>query len=163
MTNPPNQESSLPSRIAALLCFAMLAGLAAHRGNPSTKSVAIAAIGGLAAAWLCLWLFGRLLYTFNGAVRHKYGWDGIWQAVGRNFVLLIPYTVLALLADTVLGWNATQAFASAGIMTSGAAVGAELVGLGGGKAANMLLPMIGGMGFTMLWMVTGSLLRAVAR
>ena len=160
MVNQPNQGGS---RIPALLCFATLAGLAAYRGNPSVKPVAVAAIGGLAAAWLCLWLFGRLLYTFNGAVRHKYGWDGISQAVGRNFLLLIPYTVLALLADTVLGWNASLTFASAGIMTSGSAVGAELMGMGGGKVANLLLPVFGGMGFTMLWMVIGSLLRAVAR
>ena len=160
MVNQPDQGGS---RIPALLCFATLAGLAAYRGNPSVKPVAVAAIGGLAAAWLCLWLFGRLLYTFNGAVRHKYGWDGIRQAVGRNFLLLIPYTVLALLADTVLGWNASLTFASAGIMTSGSAVGAELMGMGGGKVANLLLPVFGGMGFTMLWMVIGSLLRAVAR
>jgi hypothetical protein len=160
MLNQPNQGGS---RIPALLCLATLAGLAAYRGNPSVKPVAVAAIGGLAAAWLCLWLFGRLLYTFNGAVRHKYGWDGVWGAVGRNFLLLIPYTVLALLADSVLGWNASLTFASAGIMTSGSAVGAELMGMGGGKVANLLLPVFGGMGFTMLWMVIGSLLRAVAR
>ena len=160
MVNQPNQGGS---RIPALLCLATLAGLAAYRGNPSVKPVAVAAIGGLAAAWLCLWLFGRLLYSFNGAVRHRYGWDGVWQAVGRNFLLLIPYTVLALLADTVLGWNASLTFASAGIMTSGSALGAELMGMGGGKVANLLLPVFGGMGFTMLWMVIGSLLRAVAR
>jgi hypothetical protein len=35
--------------------------------------------------------------------------------------------------------------------------------MGGGKMANMLLPVFGGMGFTMLWMVISSLLRAVAR
>jgi hypothetical protein len=163
MAYEPNQSGSSFSRIAALLCLATLSGLAAYRGNPSAKPVAVATIGGLAAAWLCLWLFGRLLYTFNGAVRHKYGWDGVWQVVGRNFVFLIPYTVLALLADTVLGWNASLTFASAGIMTCGAAVGSELVALGGGKLANMLLPMVGGMGFTMLWMVAGSLLRAVGR
>jgi hypothetical protein len=127
------------------------------------KPVAVAAVGGLAAAWLCLWLFGRLLYIFNGAVRQKYGWRGVRQAVGRNFLLIIPYTVLALLADLVLGWNASLTFASAGIMTSGSAVGAELMKMGGGKMANMLLPVFGGMGFTMLWMVISSLLRAVAR
>ncbi|MGA2897285.1 MAG: hypothetical protein ABSE27_06785 [Acidobacteriaceae bacterium] len=160
MANETNQGGS---SIPALLCFATLAGLAAYRGNPSLKPVAVAAIGGLAAAWLCLWLFGRLLYIFNGAVRQKYGWRGVRQAVGRNFLLIIPYTVLALLADLVLGWNASLTFASAGIMTSGSAVGAELMAKGGGKIANMLLPVCGGMGFTMLWMVIGSLLRAVAR
>ena len=160
MANETNQGGSA---IPALLCFTTLAGLAAYRGNPSLKPVAVAAVGGLVAAWLCLWLFGRLLYTFNGAVRQKYGWKGVRQAVGRNFLLLIPYTVLALLADMVLGWNASLTFASAGIMTSGSAVGAELMVKGGGKLANMLLPMAGGMGFTMLWMTIGSLLRAVAR
>jgi hypothetical protein len=37
------------------------------------------------------------------------------------------------------------------------------MGLGGGKLANMLLPVVGGMGFTMFWMAAGSLLRAVVR
>ena len=158
-----NQTNQGGSSIPALLCLATLAGLAAYRANPSLKPVAAATIGGLATAWLCLWLFGRLLYIFNGSVRQKYGWKGVRQAVGRNFLLLIPYTVLALLADRVLGWNATLTFASAGIMTCGSAVGAELMGMGGGKVANMLLPVCGGMGFTMLWMVIGSLLRAVLR
>jgi hypothetical protein len=160
MENPTNRGGST---IPALLCFATLAGLAAFRATPTLKPVAVAVIGGLAAAWLCLWLFSRLLYIFNGSVRQKYGWKGVRQAVGRNFLLLIPYTVLAILADRVLGWNVTLTFASAGIMTSGAAVGAELMGMGGGKIANMLLPTLGGMGFTMLWMVASSLLRTVVR
>jgi hypothetical protein len=160
MANPTNQGGS---SIPALLCFATLAGLAAYRANPSLKPVAVAAVGGLAAAWLCLWLFGGLLYSFNGAVRQKVGWKGVRRTVGRNFLLLIPYTVLAILANTLLGWDASLTFASAGIMTSGSAVGAELMGMGGGKLANMLLPVVGGMGFTMFWMAAGSLLRAVAR
>jgi hypothetical protein len=137
--------------------------LAAYRGNPSLKPVAVATIGGLIAAWLCLWLFGRLLYIFNGPVRQQYGWKVFRKTVGRSFLLLIPYTVLALLADRVLGWNATLAFASAGIMTCGTAVGAELTKMGGGKVANMMLPMAGGMGFTMLWMIASVLLQTLAR
>ena len=158
-----NQVNQGGSSIPALLCFATLAGLASYRANPSLKPVAVASIGGLAAAWLCLWLFGGLLYSFNGTVRQKVGWKGVRRTVGRNFLLLIPYTVLAILANTVLGWDASLTFASAGIMTSGSAVGAELMGLGGGKLANMLLPVVGGMGFTMFWMAAGSLLRAVVR
>ena len=163
MSSLPNQGGGLFSQIVALLCFATLSGLAAYRGNPSTKSIAIATAGGVLAAWVCLWVFGRLLYMFNSKVREAHGWDAVRRLVARNFVMLIPYTVLAILADRVLGWNATLTFASAGIMTSGAAVGAELMGMGGGKIANMVLPVLGGMGFTMLWMLIGSLLRAVAR
>ena len=149
MGNPTNRGGS---SIPALLCFGVLAGLAAFHGNPALKPVAVAALGGLVAARLCLWLFGRLLFVFNGTVRKKHGWAGVRQVVGRNFMFLIPYTVLALLADRVLGWNATLSFASAGIMTCGSAVGAELAGSGGGKIANMLLPTLGGMGFTVVWM-----------
>ena len=35
--------------------------------------------------------------------------------------------------------------------------------MGGGKVANMLLPIIGGMGFTTLWMIASTLLRNLAR
>jgi hypothetical protein len=149
--------------IPPLLCFAVLSGLTAHRENPTFKSVAIATLGGALVAWLCLWLLGRLLYVSNSKIRASHGWTAVNETVSRNFLFLIPYTVLALIADQILGWNATLAFASAGIMTSGSAVGADLMKLGGGKIANMLLPMAGGMGFTMLWMTSGMLLRILAR
>lgn len=149
--------------IFSLLCFTVLAALAAHRSNPTIKSVALGAVGGLLVAALCLWLLGTLLWLSNRAVSKVQGWQSVRQAVSRNFLLLIPYTVLALLADLILGWNASLTFASAGIMTSGSAVGAELTKMGGGKISNMLLPVIGGMGFTMLWMIATTLLRNLAR
>ena len=97
------RRDSIPS----LLCFAVLAALAAHRANPTFKSVALGAVGGFFAAGLCLWLLGLLLCFFNGAVRKTQGWQGVRGAVSRNFLLIIPYTVLALLADLILGWNAS--------------------------------------------------------
>jgi len=97
-------------------------------------------------------LLGWVLALFFG----KVGLKGVKTAVSRGFLLLIPFTILALAAKWGTDWQAAGAFASAGIMTSCTAVGMELGQRGGGKLRSSLLPVLGGAAITTGWMVAAT-------
>ncbi|NPV58273.1 MAG: hypothetical protein HPY75_01265 [Actinobacteria bacterium] len=78
---------------------------------------------GLALAFSCLAGLAALLLAASPALRQGAGFGGAWDAVARGFLLLVPFALLALLADLAFGWSAATAFMQAAIMTSGAAVG----------------------------------------
>ncbi len=151
------------TRIAALLCFTVLGALAVHRTNPSALAISCAALVGLVAAGVFLVVLGFLLHETNPPLRARLGRPGVNDAVGRGFTLLIPFTVLALLADFVLGWDATQAFTSAGVMAAAASLSADLMRQGARKFAGFALPMLGAFGFSMVWMVLSSAMREVGK
>ena len=140
------------TRVVDVLCFALLSGLSAGRGQDWTNAVVLVVLGLLLGGFALAFL-GGVLALFNPAVRRTHGRPSVRWAVNRGFLLLIPFTFLALVAEFVLGWEATAAFASAGVMTASAAVGAELARLGGHKLAAMLLPMLGGTAIITVWLV----------
>jgi hypothetical protein len=147
------------TRIATLVCFAILGALATRRGNPTALGAAFSAGIGLIAAWAFLVALGFVVHGTNPPIRSRLGRVGVNEAVGRSYVMMVPFTVLALLADFVLGWDATQAFVSAGVMTAGAALAADLMRQGARKFAGFALPMLGAFGFSMVWMALSSTLR----
>jgi hypothetical protein len=151
------------NRIVTVLCFAVLGALTTHRMNGSAGFFLASAIGGAAVAWICLSILGWLLGAVNAQILRQHGRLGIHQALGKGFILMFPFTVLALLAELALGWNATQAFTSAGIMTAGAAVGAELIKSGGGKVSSWVLPSLGAVAFSAIWILLSALVRVAWR
>ena len=136
----------------ALLCFAVLASLAAIRTEDST-AITIGLVAGPFLGFVLLKILGWLISLFNPQLSQKFGKKTIYWIVNRSFLLLLPFTVLALIATLVLGWEAATAFASAGIMTSSTAIGAELSRLGGGKIRSILLPAAGAIAITAIWML----------
>jgi hypothetical protein len=91
----------------------------------------------------------------------KMGRRGVKTAVSRGFCLLIPFTILALAAESGLGWQAAGAFAATGIMTSSTAVAAELARSGAGKLSSSLLSLLGGAAMTSGWMLALTLLQSI--
>ena len=157
--NPQAKSAPLPTRsLLALLCFAILGGLSAGKDKDPLNSV-IMLLAGLFFGAISLMLFGWLLSIFNSRIKQTYDKKSIRWIVNRGFLLMLPFTVLALVATIGLDWQVTSTFASAGIMTSSTAVGVELARLGGGKISSSLLPMLGGIVTTTAWML---LLSAVA-
>ncbi|MCP4002157.1 MAG: hypothetical protein GY727_14705 [Gammaproteobacteria bacterium] len=148
--------------LVALLCFATLASLAVIDTEDSTIIVTVL-LSGVILGFVMLVLFGWMLSLFNSGIKKKYGRKSIRWIVNRGFLLLFPFTVLALIAAIELGWEATAAFASAGIMTSSTAIGAELTRLGSGKIRSTLLPVIGGIAMTTIWMIVLSGLTVALR
>ncbi len=62
------------------------------------------------------------------------------EAVSTGMLFMIPFTILALLAQFILGWNAVMPFASAAIMTASATAGTEVMKKGAQGIKNVLIP-----------------------
>lgn len=134
-----------------LLCFSTLAWLNGRYVGSGAGQVALYAILGVALFFLFLAGLTGLVYASASHLRPG-GFSGAWDAVARGLLLLVPLTVLALLADLFFGWNSALAFTQAGIMTSGAAVGAEVMRHGGGKKPlQMIVPVAGAFCFSIIW------------
>ena len=150
---PPIKNAPKPALpIVALLCFAVLAILLVIKTEDMTIIVTVL-LSGAFLGFVMLTIFGWMLSLFNSQITQEYSRKSIRWIVNRGFLLLLPFTVLAVIATMGLGWNAVTAFASAGIMTSSTAIGVELTRLGGGTVRSTLLPAIGGIIMTTIWML----------
>lgn len=58
----------------------------------------------------------------------------------KSFLYMIPFSIMALIAYFILGWNAVQPFFSAAVMASSTGVGTEIISAGGKKIIGMLVP-----------------------
>lgn len=137
--------------LVVLSCLALLSWLYGRYVGSGAGQVAAFTVIGLALALSCLAGLAALLLAASPSLRQGAGFGGAWGAVARGFLLLVPFALLALLADLAFGWGAATAFMQAAIMTSGAAVGAELSRSSRQKMRLMLLPMAGAFAFSIAW------------
>ena len=75
------------------------------------------------------------------------------EAVGSGMLFMIPFTVLAILAMVVLGWNAIMPFASAAVTTAAATAGTEAMKKGAQGIKNVLIPTVAAMVVSTVWML----------
>jgi hypothetical protein len=80
------------------------------------------------------------------------------EAVGTGMLFMIPFTVLAILAQLLLGWNAVMPFASAAIMTASATAGTEVMKKGAQGIKNILIPSFLAFVFSTGWMMLAGIL-----
>ncbi len=144
-------------------CFAVLGGLAGRHVRPDVVSIALFAAGCALFALVGLTLLGWLLGLLDPGVRKRHGQGGVSYAVGRGFLMVIPFTVLAATAELYLGWSAVQAFTSSGTMMGGAAVGVEMARLGGGRIRSLAVPMASAFVLSALWMFLSAMALSVGR
>ena len=140
----------MASSMLILACFTLLAWLNGRYVANSAAYVALYSVLGVALA--CVFLLGLagLVYASAPPLR-PWGFPGAWSTVTRGFLVLLPLTALALLADLVFGWSAAQAFTQAGIMMSGAAVGAEVMRRVGPSMKYMAAPLTCAFCFSFAW------------
>lgn len=62
------------------------------------------------------------------------------EAVAEGMLFMVPFAVLAALAQFALGWDAVMPFASAAVMTACATAGAEVLKKGAIGAKNVMIP-----------------------
>jgi hypothetical protein len=108
-----------------------------------------------------LLLLSGLLHLVNPEITHTHGALATLVAVASGMLLVIPFTVLALIAELALGWSAAQPFATAAIMTGATGVGVELSRLGASRLANTVLPALAGGLFVAAWMLVQVALQGV--
>lgn len=133
-----------------IFCFCSLSWLNGRYVGNGAGQVALFTFLGLIVSSLFLCGITWLVYASAQPMRAG-GFPGAWDAVARGFLLLMPITVLALLADLLFHWGAAQAFTQAGIMTSGAAVGAEVMRRAGPGIRYMAVSIAGAFSFAFAW------------
>lgn len=141
----------------ALGLFGGLSGVQAPGGAVGALLGAVlATLGGLALIAVLKGLLGAIN---RGRVADA---AGIARAVDAAFVLLLPYALLAALAEGVFGWSAVQAFANAGLMSAAGLAGAGPIALGGRPLPNLLLAAGLGALASAAWMTLAGLAGALA-
>lgn len=145
--------------LVAVLSFAAYGALAGFQAGLAPHWVGLAAVVGA--------LFGRLAATLIGwfarpAVRKlaEGRQEALAGAVNDGMPALIPFVALAALAHFGLGWPMVQAFASSGIMSASAGVGAAAARRAGSGGFAAFLPAVAGMALSAGWLMLCSALCA---
>lgn len=154
-------EGAGPSRVKlwpAYLCF-IIFGVLIPFSRPDYKfttviySLIIAIVAGLLAVNL-------LILAFNGGNAALRQTDGGFarEAVGTGMLFMIPFTVLAIMALALLGWNAIMPFASAAITTAAATAGTEVMKRGAQGIKNVMIPTLVAIVLSTVWMMLTGIL-----
>jgi hypothetical protein len=145
-----------------LFCFAILAWLNGRHIGGGAGQVALYSLLAFLLALAFLAGIGGLILVADPPLRKSSGYPSALDAVGRGFLIILPFTLLAILAEFIFKWGATQAFTQAGIMTAGAAVGMEVMRRSGQKIRYMIIPMVGAIAFSMAWIGCSALFTKAA-
>jgi len=124
--------------LSRVMSFAVLGALTARQLSQGAPIVALGAAVGGAASWAPPQVIARLASMVNPGPVRAQGEGALRATVDRGFVMLVPFAVLAAVAQLALDWGAAQAFVSAALMTSGATIGSEMAGWGGRRAATAI-------------------------
>lgn len=144
--------------ITAYLCFTTFGILVAVNKAISVISLSISIAAALILAFLAIELITWSFLKVNPALCAQNGRGFAREAVSQGMLFMIPFTVLAVLADVFLGWDAVMPFASAAIMTAGASAGMEAVKVGAKGIKNIILPSVIAFIISTLWMLLVGLL-----
>jgi hypothetical protein len=143
------------------ICFGVLGGLTARHISDGPVTIIGGVIAGLFFSIIASLFVADFLYIANSQVRTQQSFALTWRTVNTGFAMLVPFTVLALLAELALGWNAVQVFTSAGIMAAGIAIGTSLSRLGKQGLVAGLLPSAGAFTLVIAWMILSLLARVL--
>lgn len=132
---------------APVLAFAAFGALVGARASSNLAVVAGVVVVGVLFAFLGT----HLLVLVLAAAHRQLDSAALHQAAAIGLLLLAPFAALALVAELLLGWNASQVFSSAGLMTACGAVGVELGRRGGMSLRGALLPTIIAFLLSMAW------------
>jgi len=160
------QRVSTPAAVANLVV--VLASISVL-GWLTARHMPVSPVWSWAVAFLLMvmglvWLgvLTGIVHVMNPEITRTYGGGAALVPVATGMLMVVPFTVLALIAELSLGWSAAQAFAAAGLMTGAGAVGMEIGRLGPRKLLNSLVPAGGGMLFVVVWMLLGALVQGVS-
>lgn len=140
----------------AYLCF-IIFGVLIPFSRPEYKvttliySLIIAIVVGLLAVNVLILAFN----SGNGDLRQT---GFAREAVGTGMLFMIPFTALAIMALTLLGWNAIMPFASAAITTAAATAGTEAMKRGAQGVKNVMIPTLVAIVLSTVWMMLTSIL-----
>ena len=133
------------------LTWAVIGGLFAGLVTSDFDTILGSCLAGAIAGIVLLAPLRWLLYLANPGVRKEHGYAGIRKAVGAGFLTMVPFALLALVAEVLFGWDALTAFAMAGMMAGSGAAALEVARLGGRTIPNLLIGVVHGFALSMIW------------
>ena len=148
--------------VLVLGCIATLGWLTARHMSLAPIWSFMVTFGLMVMGLIWLALLTGIVHVINPEIAQAHGSGAALVPVATGMLMIVPFTLLALVAELLLGWSATQAFAAAGLMTGAGAVGVEIGRLGPRKLLNSLVPAAGGMLFVVVWMLLGALGQGVS-
>jgi len=93
------------------------------------------------------------LSVINSSVKSKYGKGYIYGSVVHGFMLLFPFAVMLFFSDVLMKWNAFQTITATSIVTSVTYSTSDLIKLGGSRAGNMIISLVFGILFMVLFIL----------
>ena len=136
------------------LIFLIFGLISADQSNGTTTTrYLLGAILALVVAWFMIKILTAVVNGANKELRQQEGPGFGKVMVSRGLFFMIPFVILAILAQYVLGWNAGMAFASAAITTGAASTGMEAIKEGAKGAKNVIVPTIVGTIASTVWML----------
>lgn len=161
MTNNAKQiDPATNHRNMLVVCFGVLGWLTAP-ANSRVGMIIGFIIAGFVIGGAGIQIIAALLRRCNRSLAPSVERPALDVAIMRGYLLLIPFTLLALLADKALGWDSVHTFTAAGMMTGGALAGGELVKLGGKRLVNTVTPILAGVAFTICWTIAAYFIQVV--
>lgn len=148
--------------LLVVACFAVLAWLNGRLVGDGAGQVALYTIIGLVLALLGVAAVTGVNLAADPGVLRSWGYGAVWGAVVRGFLVVLPFTAMALLAELAYDWVAAQAFVQASIMTSGAAAGAELMRQAGRKTRYLIVSTVVAFVFSGVWTIFTYVFQRVA-
>ena len=139
-----------------MLAFAAFGGLIGWRVGASPVSTVLGVAIGAAFAFAGAFVLTEALSMTNPHLERP----AVREAAASGFLLILPFAILALTAEILLGWKASQVFSSAGLMTACGAVGVEVGRRGGGKLRSMLVPTATAFLLSTAWVMLSSIAAA---
>ena len=157
---PELAEISIWRKQCAGLCFLVLGGLAAIQQEGGFDQVVFGIVLGAIFGLGVVAIVGRLAKYLNRELVQKHGEARFNALLYESSLMLIPFTVLAVLSKMFFGWNAAIPFSSAALVGFGATFGVALGKLGDTKRIPLLV-VTGGTPFCLgvVWTFLISLLR----
>ncbi len=140
------------------LCF-LIFGLMIPFSKPELiiTTLLLSLMTSLVVGFLAVNLLIRALDAGNAALRQNNS-QFARKAVSTGMLFMIPFTVLAVLARFILGWDAVMPFASAAIMTAAATSGTEVMKIGAQGIKNVMIPSILAFILSTGWMMLAGML-----
>lgn len=98
-----------------------------------------------------------ILNLSNSSVKKTYGKGFIYGSVVHGFMLLFPFAVILITTEIFLKWNVSQTIIAAAILTSVSASTSDLIKLGGNKAGNIIVSLVSGIIFILVFIAIANI------
>jgi len=115
----------------AAVAFAIFGALLARHISPDPEAVPAGAVLAAMVGWLSTAVLRGLLVAVAGQARRQLGAASYGASIRSGLTLLVPFALLAAVAELGLGWHATDAFVAAGVTGSSAAAASAAIRVGG--------------------------------